>query len=395
MKLSVEASTLAKLLKTVERSVPKSSTLPVLSNILLRASADGLSAEGTNLEFGLRNQATANITENGAITIKPGLLADFANALPGGATINLTLDEEKMILQASSGKAEANIKGIDAEEFPVIPHPATDKGVSLDAETFFDTVNRVVFSAANADARPILTAAHMRLGNGELVLEAADGFRLSKVTAEVGYSGEKIEALIPASTLDELWRAVGGKFEGELKLELTPNQAIIKAGSLDWISQLIEGSFPNVDQIIPSTSTTKVEVARKELLSALSIVTPYARDTANVVVFTVRPGTDNEPGSLHLFARSPELGDGKQEISAIVEGEELRIAFNVKWLREYLVTVTDAERIKIELNGHMSPGAFRPVGQDNQVYILMPMHLAGQEKKETEEESEETEEGEE
>ncbi len=378
MKISCLQENLAKALATVGRVVATRSTLPVLSNILLQSDEGRLRLSATNLEVGVNCWVGARVEEEGGTTVPARLLTEFVNSLPPGQ-IDMELNERTQTLNLKCAHHEANIKGIEASEFPLVPTPESidgGNGLHLDPDTFLRMVDQVVFAAAKDESRPILTGVLAQFHQGGLTLAAADGFRLSVSVSDVGVDlDETASVIIPARALAELSR-IGTSQEDPIELILTEqrNQILFHLANTDLVSQLIDGNFPDYNQIVPKTHSTRTIVNTQELLKAVKVAFLFARDAANIVRFQIVPGSELTPGKLIVTGTSAEFGDNVSEVDASIEGDEIEVAFNGRYMIEAL-TVVGTPEVALETSTPSSPGVIRPVGGNDFLCVIMPMHI--------------------
>lgn len=389
MKVSCLQENLAKGLSIVGRAVATRSTLPVLSNVMLATDGSRLKLSATNLEIGIVCWIGAKVEEDGSITVPARLLTDFINSLPP-ERIDMELTVRTQTLNLKCARFEANIKGIDAQEFPLIPTAGESANqqigkISLDPSMLRQMIDQVVFAAATDESRPILTGVLAKFQEEQLTLAAADGFRLSVRTAHLPEPvPEPVTVIVPARALAELsricgehGRTVGGEQEQPIEITITParNQVLFHTANVDLVSQLIEGNFPDYNQIIPKSYTTRTVVSTSDFLKAVKTANIFARDAANIVRLEILPGGELAPGRVILMATSAEVGDNVGEIDAMIEGEELEIAFNAKYLIDVL-SVVDAAQVVLETTSASSPGVIKPVGSENFTHVIMPMHIS-------------------
>ncbi len=378
MKVSCLQENLAKGLSIVGRAVASRSTLPVLSNVLLATDNGQLKLSATNLEIGINCWVGAKVEEDGAITVPARLLGDFVNSLPP-ERIDLELDEETQTLNLKCARFESNIKGIDAHEFPVVPSAGDDEaGIKLEPETLRTMIDQVVLAAATDESRPILTGVLVQFDEDNLTMAAADGFRLSVKSAPLGQTlGEPTEVIIPARALMELSR-ISADQEEPIELIITParKQVLFHLQNIDLVSQLIEGKFPDYNQIIPKGYATRSVLETSSFLKAARVSHLFARDSANIIKLEVVPAGDElMNGRITLVATSAELGDNVADIDASIEGDPLEIAFNAKYLIDVL-SVIDSPQVALETTAASSPGVIRPIGDDQFTHVIMPMHIS-------------------
>ena len=377
MKVSCLQENLSKGLGIVGRAVSSRSSLPVLSNVMLATDGGRLKLSATNLEIGINCWVGAKVAEEGAVTVPARLLTEFVNSLPP-EPIDLELSVRTQTLHARCARFEANIKGIDAQEFPIVP--GAEEGarfINLDAAAMRQMINRVCFAAAADESRPILTGVLTAFEKDRLTMAAADGYRLSvqHIPLEHGVD-EKVEVIIPARALSELARILADQTE-PVGVVVAParNQVLFHLHDVDLISQLIEGRFPDYHQIIPSSHTTRAVLDVGAFLKAVRVAHLFARDAANIVRLEITPGDGLTPGRVTLAATSNELGDNVGQLDATVEGEPIEIAFNAKYLIDVL-SVADTAQVTLDTISPSSPGVVRCLGDDTFIHVIMPMHLS-------------------
>jgi DNA polymerase III subunit beta len=381
MKISCLQENLTRGLAVVGRAVATRSPLPILSNILLETDQGRLRIAATNLEIGINCWIGARIEEEGSITVPARLLTEFVNSLPPGQ-IDMELTRRTQTLNLKCARFEANIKGLDPAEFPNVPTADSIGGrpqgaLHLKADTFRRMIDQVVFAAATDESRPILTGVLTHFHQGGLTLAAADGFRLSVTTADVGVGvDETISVIVPARALAELNRISSGQ-ETTIELIITPtrNQILFHLDDIDLVSQLIDGNFPDYKQIVPKSYSTRTVVSTQELLKAVKVAFLFARDAANIIRLHVMPGSELTPGYVSVAATSAELGDNVSELDVTgINGEEIEIAFNARYMIDALSVAGTAE-VALETTTSSSPGVIRPAGGEDYLCVIMPMHI--------------------
>lgn len=379
MRVSCLQEQLQRALSRVGRAVATRTALPVLSNVLLSTDNGRLRIAATNLEIGVTTWIDADIEEEGRITIDARLLGEFVNTLPAG-TVTLTTDDVRLSLTVQSGRDKASINGIDAEDFPVIP-AVSEEGfhVDIDAQLLRESIGLVEFSAASDESRPVLAGVMTRLDGDRLVLAAADGFRMAIVEHTLEHSvPERQDLIIPARSYRELARIIGDA-DGAIRLAVTPNrsQVLARVGDTEWVSRLIDGTFPDVKQIVPKDLATRVDIGRESLLNAVRRASYFARENNDVVFLTVQPGEDDlAPGSVEVSANAADRGNSQSFVDASVTGNEIRVAFNSHYLTDVL-SVLRTGQVMLGLNGANAAGIVRGSGNDDCTHVIMPMVIGG------------------
>jgi len=374
MKVKVTQQNLAHGLGVVSRAVSPRSTLPVLANILLASDEGRLRLSATNLEMGITCWVPANIDEEGSTTVPARTISDLVGTLPQDV-ITLDLDSKHQELSVHSGSGETKIKGIDAQEFPPFPAVEATDGIQLNVNDFKEMIQQVVFSASTDEARPVLQGVLMKVAESEVVLAATDGFRISVRNAALKAPvTAPLSAIIPARALGELARiAENGEENIQMLMPAGRGQVIFHMKDVELVSQLIEGNFPDYNAIIPRAFKTHSVVSTESFLKSCKQAEVIARDSNYVIRLDITP-KGNEPGMIKISALSEETGSSDITVDANIDGAELAIAFNVRFLREVLEVIKTSS-LTIDTNANNTPAMIKPLGDDNYTHVIMPMHL--------------------
>lgn len=375
MKVSCLQENLAKGLATVSRAVASRSTLPVLGNVLLATDQGRLKLAATNLELAVTCWIGAKVDEDGATTVPARVLIDFINTLPP-ERIDMDLNVRTQTLHLKCARYDANIKGIDATEFPIIPTISDSKKIALEPEILREMIEQVTFAAATDESRPVLTGVLAKFDKDKVTFASADGFRLSVRHATLPAPVDQpISVIVPAKALQEVGRVSGDQEEPiEMAVTETKSQVLFRLTNIEIVSQLIDGVFPDFTRIIPESHTTRTVVNTAELQNAVKASSVFAREAMNTVRLQVAPAGEMGAGKMTLSATSAESGDNVGEIDATVEGEPIEIAFNARYLADVL-NVLHAPQVSLETTSAASPGVIRAVGRDDFTHVIMPMHL--------------------
>ncbi len=358
---------LARGLQVVSRAVSTRSSLPVLANVLLRTEDGGLKLTATNLEIGITHWVPAKVERDGALTVPARLITDLVNSLPPAGRVDL--EAEGAAVRIRSGRHQAHIRGIDAEEFPVIPVAGERPTTRISQKLFKRALAEVTFAAASDEARPILTGVLTRFAGDRVTLAAADNYRIAVKAVSTMDPVEETSVVVPARSYIELSRVLADSDE-PVELILTPskNQILFHLEGIDLVSRLIDGQFPNYQQVLPSSHSTRAVVERQELLNAVRLSALIASSSANVVKLRL----DSDGQNALTIGAAADIGETEGEVEASVEGSPVTIAFNARYLHEALQNV-DAEQLALEFTGPLSPGVFRPVDDDDYVHVIMPV----------------------
>jgi DNA polymerase-3 subunit beta len=352
--------------------------------VLLRTDQGMLMLSATNLEIAITTWIGAMIEEEGAITVPHRLLADWVNTRPSDR-IDLDLggpDEDgtgggSSVLHLACGRAVTHINGADAADFPPVPQVDTGTAIDIDPSVLRSGISLVAFSAATDESRPVLTGVELKLSESSVVMAAADGFRLAVFSEQISQSvDEEIKVIVPARTMLEVQR-LASEQSSPVKMTLSPDrgQAMFKLEHVEIVSQLLQGSFPNYDQLIPEKYETRAVMELDDLKRATQSASVFARDGSNIVRLEMMPQETGEGGQLKVSARSEEVGDSLDELDIDqLDGQDAKIAFNVRYLQE-IVNVLGRGKVAIEVTNSSSPGVFRPADSDHYVHVVMPMYV--------------------
>ncbi len=382
MKASCLQENLSKSLTIVGHAVATRSTLPILTNVLLAADQGRLKLSATNLEVGLTCWIGAKVEEEGSTTVPARTFLDLVGAMPQ-ERVDLLLVQRTQTLNMRCGRFENNLRGIDPAEFPLIPTVDAKAVIRVEPGLLRTAINQAVFAAATDDKRPVLAGVlacfhnDPQSGHGRATFAAADGFRLAVRTIPLSEPvPDTINAIVPAKAMALLARTASAQ-ESPISIHATPSksQAIFHLENVELVTQLIDGTFPDYNLIIPKKKETRFVARTSEVLKTCKAASVFARDSSNIVRFSVTPGSDLQPGSVTVQATSAEAGDNAGRIDANVEGPAIQIAFNVGFVIDALSAV-GTEQVAVELTTPARPGTFRPVGQeDNYLCVIMPMNI--------------------
>lgn len=375
MKLSCLQDKLNYGLNVVGKAAASRTTLPITSNVLLATDESRLKLSATNLEMAISCWVGAKVEEEGSITVPARLLTEFVSSLPN-EQVDINLGGRSKAVKIKCSRFEAKISGIDSSDFPPIPKLEGGISTSISAEALGQAVSKVAFAAAIDESRPVLTSVNASFEGSTLTLAAADGFRLAVYTLPLAEPVSKaIKINIPAKTLSELNRLMSDDEETiNVTIDEGKSQILFRFGSIEIVSQLIQGNFPAYSQLIPQSYSTRAVVDTPAFQMATKTASIFARDGGGIVRLVASPGGANLPGKLTISARSEEIGEDMGDIDAAVTGEEAKIAFNGKYLADVLNVIRE-QQVALEITNPSSPGVIRPVGADNYVHVIMPMFV--------------------
>ncbi len=377
---------LAKGLAVVSRAISSRVTLPILQNVLLKAEAPAtLRLSATNLDLAINCWIAAQVEEEGATTVPARLLTDFVNTLPSGP-VRMELSVRTQSFHLIADRTEADFRVIDAADFPVIPTAEENDTITLAPAALRHMIQQVTFAASTDESRPTLTGVYITTEDGRLVFVATDGYRLALRSTPVDRVPHDLGVIVPARSLNEVSRtAADADEEGEAAITITGerNQVVFRIPGLgtrdtkgaflraEIISQIIDATYPKYKGIIPTTWKTRTILNTQEFTQAIRRAYLFAKEASNIVRFDIKPG---DPGTVHIYASSPEYGEHHAELDAVVEGEPIEVSFNGRYLLDVL-QVMDMPQMVLETTESTRPGVLRPVGTGPEefTYVLMPM----------------------
>lgn len=366
-------------LSQVSRAVATKSALPVLGNVYLKTEDGRLRVAATNLEIGITTRIDATVGEEGEVTVDARLLSEFVNTLPAGS-VRLHSEPGRFNLQVQCGEGKhaikAGINGLDPEDFPVIPSLEGEGFTALvDPQALREMIAQVEFAAAGDESRPVLAGVLARFEGETLTLAAADGFRLAVREGRLLEPiADRLDAIVPARAIRELGRILGDRTE-PVRLAITPNrsQLLVRVDETEFLSRLIDGTFPDYRQIVPREISTRLEIGRDALLHAVRRASFFARDNNDVVRLAVSESEqDGEPGSLEVSANAAERGSSQSFVDAVVRGPETQIAFNARYLVDVLSVLRNGQ-VTIGMNGSNQAGVVRLPESEEYSHVIMPM----------------------
>lgn len=371
LECTVLPSDLGGALSLVSRAVSGRSTLPVLANVLLEVSSTRLTVTATNLDLTVTTSIPLEGGVEGRLTVPAKLLTEYVASLPGDKPCQLTSDPDRMLLKLVCGVQRSTFHGMDAVEFPPVPTAPSQPGLVVDSALFADAVSQTAIAASSDDGAAFLTGVLLEAEGTTLTLAATDRHRLASRTLTISSGDGTLGApmIVPAKHLGEVGRAISpARPTVTISASASGNQVFFVLEGVTIASRLIEGRYPNWRQVIPTSSSTTVTVARDELTSASKTAAVMAREAAHPIHFAL------SPNSFVLRSRTEEVGDHEVPLEATVEGESLEISFNARYLLDAL-SVLEGESVDISLNGHRNPAVLRSEGHPDYTHVIMPVRL--------------------
>jgi DNA polymerase-3 subunit beta len=362
-------------LQRVQGVVEKRNTMPILSNILLEAKHEGAEIVATDLEIGMRGLYKATVLEPGGVTLSARKLYEIIKELPAGDVEMTSADNDWTTIQA--GKSQFKIVGLPSGDYPALPVIEREGLTPLAGAGFLELIRKTLFAAGDNDARYILNGLLVTLATTDkktvLRLVGTDGHRLAVAEQEVGKPGSKdapkeIKAIIPKKAAQEIRRLLEEGGDEEPLIGFTKNLMIFRKSGLLLTSRLMEGNYPNYQQVLPKESNKRIAVNRNELEGALRRVSVLSRDKANAVKLSFAPGR------MTLFSSNPDYGEATEELAARYEGEPLTIGFNARYLLD-VFGVMDGETVTLQMETPLSPCLIQEPETPGFKCVVMPVKI--------------------
>jgi len=373
MRLIIPQEKLKQGLNIVERISLKSLTLPILNNILISTEKNFLNLSATDLEIGINWWVLSKIEKQGRITIPSRLFFNFISLLPNKNVI-LEVKNNNLLIECENYKTQ--IKGLSAEEFPIIPKITQGESININNSSFCYNLNQVADIAIPSTTRPEISGVYFLFQKNLITIAATDSFRLGekKIFLKTESPLNKDYSLIlPQKTVKEIVNIFSEK-QGQLKIYFSPNQIMFQYPmtetphpQIEVVSRLIEGEYPNYQEIIPKKYTTQLILKREEFLNQIKTASLFS-GKINEVKIKIDVGGKK----VNIFSQSPDLGQYQSSVEAKIKGEPVNISFNHRFLLDGLLSIKSSEII-FELNNDSGPGVLKPVGDESYLYVVMPI----------------------
>ncbi len=367
MKVIISQNSLLEALKIVSRAVAGQNTLPVLGNILIRAEGKKVNFYATNLELSIATSCEAIVKNEGAITVPAKILTSYTSLLEKNDDIELTATDGAT-LAVKSPSSKTKIKGISADEFPQIATVDAGVKLALDSKSFRSAVHQVAFAAQEHSSRPILAGVYFGADKSELRMAATDSYRLSEKLLKLTTPVEARKCVIPVRAVFEADRLVSG--EEEVRVTIGENQVMFTVENTQLTSRLIDGQFPDYQQIIPKKISSTIEIERAAFELAVRRVSIFAKQNNQHMKLEVF-----SDGTLAVSTDATEIGEERTIIPVKVEGEPNIIALNTDYVLDVLGALSSESTVKLELDTKMSPAVFKTVSGTDFVHLVMPLKM--------------------
>lgn len=376
MELSVGKGDLQKELQLCQGVVEKRSTIPILSNVLLKAADGRLQIAATDLDVTILSSCAARVTTPGGVTIEAKRLFDIVRSLPD-EDVHFTLQENNSIL-VESGTAKFRLLGLPAEDYPTLPTVNVSDAYTIPLDELKTMVGKVKFAITHEETRFQLNGALLKVQPNKMEMVATDGHRMALINFPSGITGKgkkgsDLTILVPRKALDEILRLEGGE-DGTVKFGVSENQLFFEAGDRRLLARMIDVNFPNYMEVISRDNDRRVMVDRERLLSTIKRISLVANERTRAVRF------DFAPGKLTVSSTNPELGDARETVPIDYAGAPFFVGLNAAYVMDFL-SATDTPSVSLDLKDENSQCIGRPASTAEDLpydylYVVMPMRLA-------------------
>lgn len=369
MRITCPKEILADKLQAVLKTITTKSAMPVLSGIRIRTAGEtGVELASTNMELSLRLRLEAAVEGEGAVVVPGRLLADIVRSLPAG-DVNISVGDGEPVAEVTSGQASFKINCLTAGDFPRLPEMPEEGVFEIETKPMVDTINTVAKAASRDETRPVLTGILVKFGKSSVKMVATDSYRLSvKETKVQSTLAEKKEVIVPRPSLEELARACAAEETPRVRIGVVDGQIVFDMEGATLTSRLVEGQFPNYQQLLPDEFKHEIELEREELLEVVGRIGIMAQKNAPLRMKFAG-------GELTVSAQTPQVGEASESLPVSYQGEEIEIGFNPEYFRDGVDSVSE-DRIRLRIISPLRPGLVKGSGDDF-LYLIMPVRLTG------------------
>ncbi len=367
MKLSVSRETFLTHLGVVARGASTRSAVQTLAGVLIRLEGGAAELQATDTDLGIRASFEAEVHSEGSVVVPGRLLLDVARSLPKDS-LSLEYRASAQDVEVISGSARFHLRTLPLEDFPKLPQPDPASALGVPAAAFIETIGRVARSASRDETRPHLTGVLVTADGADLRMVATDSYRLSvKETKLSSPLSGSLEANVPARTLQELSRIAAGNGAEEIAVTALENQVVFAAGGVVLSSRLVEGRFPNHQQLLPEAYEHELRIERGELLEVVRRISLLAQKNAPLRLAFGE-------GTLEVSAQTPDVGEASESLPVPFKGEPFDIGFNPEFFRDGLESA-ETDELVLKLISPLRPGLIQSGDDGGFIYLVMPIRL--------------------
>ncbi|WP_214482795.1 DNA polymerase III subunit beta [Bacillus sp. SM2101] len=376
MKFIIQRDYLLRSVQDVMKAVSSRTTIPILTGIKIVANESGVTLTGSDSDISIESfiplehedLEIVELVKSGSVVLQARVFSEIVKKLPKES---VEIDVQNHFLTIiRSGKAEFNLNGLDAEEYPLLPQVEENDAFQVPSDLVKQLIRHTVFAVSTSETRPLLTGVNLKIENNELTCIATDSHRLAlrKARIDLNTTDVSYNIVIPGKSLNELNKILDDSND-PVDIVITENQVLFKTKHILFFSRLLEGNYPDTSRLIPEESNTEIKVSAKEFLQAIDRASLLAReDRNNVVKLAILEG-----GIIEISSNSPEIGKVIEEVqSQSISGEDLKISFSSKYMLDALKVLGETD-ININFTGAMRPFVIRPLHDDSILQLILPV----------------------
>jgi len=385
MEIVCQQNDLNNAIQLVNKAVASRPTHPILANILLTADevTNKISLTGFDLNLGIQTSFDADVDKSGAITIPSKILSEIVSKLPNESPVTLQVEEESENILLKSDRGSFNLKGIASDDYPNLPFVESGTSLDINPNVFLQALKLTIFSSSNDESKQLLTGVNFKFKNQSLESAATDGHRLAVVLVSEGENLSKLEMIdnlnngedflsvtIPTRSLREIEKLVNTKIKEEaIKLFYDKGQVVFISSNQIITTRTLEGSYPNYSQLIPDTFSKVFKFERNLLINALERIAVLADQQSSVVKINI-----NDDNFASITADAQDIGNAKELLPVSFNGDQIDIAFNVRYLLEGLKVIS-SDNILLKCNLPTTPAVLVPDDDSSFTYLVMPVQV--------------------
>lgn len=363
MKIQITQANLNRALGLLSRVASSRTPLPILANILLEASQNSLTLSATNLEVALSHTTSGKIDEEGRVTVPARLLSDFVAQLPKDLTVELVFEESKLFIKA--GSYSSHIQGTPPDDFPALPTIAKGATFNIPTSQLKEALERTILAASNDETRPVLGGVYFHQYEGSIYIAATDGYRLAE--SKLIDATDEIQAIVPVPALQDALKIIQDATEDTALLQFGEGQFGVQAGDSQLVSRLIDGQYPEYQQLIPDTSDISFTINKQEFVTAAKLAGLFARESGGSVTVSASDAAN----TVTVSSIASQVGDNSSVIAADVSGSG-DVVLNVRYITDALGAF-DTNQVSFRFSGSISPCVITSPDQPGYQHIVMPI----------------------
>lgn len=363
MRIKIDKQSLCNAVSIVNHAISSKTTMPILEGIKIKTVNEGVKFTCYDMTLGIETTIPATVSEDGEAVVPGKLFHEISRKLPNDADVDLYFDNDFVEITCAGSKTKMHV--LSVQDFPLLPEIDEENSFEYTQEKIKEMIRKTLFAAAIDESRPILTGILFEIVDNSIKLVSLDGYRMAIAGNDMGENEENTCAVVPSSTLNEVGRILSN--EGNIKISITNSYILFQTDKIKMISRLIEGEYIKYRQIIPTEWQTRFTVSSGELAQSIDRASTISSGTNNLVVFNVGLNQVN-------IDSENELGNVHEIIQTQVEGKEIQIAFNSRYLFDFLKNIENQD-ICLSFTTNVSPCVITPIKDDDFLYLLLPVRI--------------------